>query len=829
MAPASGSHADSNALRQGLPGGARQDDSFPVAEQLGQSTPLTETLDAADTEGAQLVEASSLPGSTRTAEYAPVSITEAAAKIARDQTAAHDAKLAVFRVFSESFEQAAKQFMSGPDNSIAKQVATRFLNFWKQSLSELEEPMKPTYSSALASGKTPKGQLAVTASAPQRTQQTTTRLPGRPPVTPPKEDLRVFVRLDADAPARNHERYAIRTHIAARVGIDLRRIPAAFPVNTGWAIQASDAATGDMLVQRQEDCAVDLEATAVEISQKWHSGHHPSSPSSRPAPTEEHCHPNDDTQATPSQWHPRQQRPPDSTGARHREGQLVLARRLSICQRCHSHGPGRLPPTGQTRVAHCGRSSYQLFYPFEDHPHAQYSYRVDKTRGLFVTVGVALPSDDEDEESEAAEDGNEVRKGDDDENDAEEPEESGSGSRSSEAETGDSDHDQLQKLEHQVERLAIGDKETPEAPSSDKIWEELMGNASHQQKLLDSHCILNDLHGVAALLETYKDDPFVSYKNKVGDNCITLAAVEGHDKMIQFLHSKGGDLNNADSRGQTPLMMAALWGRLKAVDYLLDHGANPCAMDLKGYSAYFYSRPLRRMRRLRDEFGNYQESNEAEINRRFIAVRLQAYEPATASDGAASSGTSNEVKVGHFITKTTDFGTQISFYEQRVAYDVPDGYKTVARLDRGSLFSVMSAASGWRTDFATEHILDNRLWRNRVLELCQLIGYALPEHARDQAGWPGSYLASHAEKKLVAFYIYQHVILPSALLEDVAIDQRGEWVEQDLRLQHLEVLCPRIPTVPASIRASRPICEDCELFISRVGTVFSTSFVVEHC
>ncbi|KJZ69740.1 hypothetical protein HIM_10880 [Hirsutella minnesotensis 3608] len=151
MAPASGSHADSNTLRQGIrsppnpatrashprrsrQAEARQDDSFPAAQQLGQSTPLTETLDAAVTEGAQLEEASSLPGSSRTAEHAPVSITEAAAKIARDQTAAHDAKLAVFRVFSESFEQAAKQFTSGPDNSIAKQVATKFLEFWTQSL-----------------------------------------------------------------------------------------------------------------------------------------------------------------------------------------------------------------------------------------------------------------------------------------------------------------------------------------------------------------------------------------------------------------------------------------------------------------------------------------------------------------------------------------------------------------------------------------------------------------------------------------------------------------------------------------------------------------------
>ena len=493
------------------------------------------------------------------------------------------------------------------------------------------------------------------------------------------------------------------------------------------------------------------------------------------------------------------------------------------CLGCHCHSPGRLPLTGQTRVAHCGRSSvsYQLFYPFEKQSHTQYSYKVNKARGLFVTVGVALPYDDEDEERE-----NEDGKEDDSEGEAEEPEEANRDFRSPQAEPGDSNHNQT--LENQVEQLAIGDAETPEALPSDKTWEELMQDASHRQTLFNSDCITNDLREVACLLEMYKDHPFVSWRNKDGVNCLALAAVEGHDKMIQFLHSKGGDLNNADSRGRTPLMEAALWGRLKVVHFLLENGADPRAKDLKGHSAYFYSRPSRRMVRMREEF-SYQESSEAEANRRIIAVKLQAFEPVTAVEETASSGSSNELKVGHFMMKTTDRGTHIGFYEQSIAYDVPDRFKTVARLDRGRLFPVVSAASGWRTDFAVEHVLDNRLWRDRVLELCQLIGYALPEHARDEPRWPGSYRASHAEKKLVAYYIYQHVILPNVLLEGVAVDQLGDWMQQDLRLQHLAALCPRVPTVRAGIRVSRAICSDCELFILRIRAVLGVSFTVEHC
>lgn len=70
-----------------------------------------------------------------------------------------------------------------------------------------------------------------------------------------------------------------------------------------------------------------------------------------------------------------------------------------------------------------------------------------------------------------------------------------------------------------------------------------------------------------------QDDPFVSRRNRDGVNYIALAAVEGHDNMIQFLHNKGGDLDNVDRRGRTPLMEATLWGWLKVVKRTALRGA----------------------------------------------------------------------------------------------------------------------------------------------------------------------------------------------------------------------------------------------------------------
>ncbi|KAM4062382.1 reverse transcriptase [Hirsutella rhossiliensis] len=123
----------------------------------------------------------------------------------------------------------------GRSAAFAEQFSNSFLDFWKQALSDLNSAPAPTYSSVAAGrpASQPSGPHSTAAAAPQqqRPQQPISRLQGRPIPAPPKEDLRVFVRLDAEAPARDHSSYAIRTHIAAKVGIDLHRVPAAFKGN----------------------------------------------------------------------------------------------------------------------------------------------------------------------------------------------------------------------------------------------------------------------------------------------------------------------------------------------------------------------------------------------------------------------------------------------------------------------------------------------------------------------------------------------------------------------------------------------------------------------
>ncbi|KAM5344598.1 hypothetical protein ACJ41O_013133 [Fusarium nematophilum] len=238
------------------------------------SSPLNTASHAAATEGAQHADFPDLPGSNSRDGDRPFSILESANRLASEQVEAYNAKLTVFQAFCVSFEETAQRFTSRPERSFTQHFSHSFLEFWNQALADAKSAPVPTYSSIAAANpeRPPTGPATSTANtAPphHQQQQKGQRLQGQPaPLAPPPDDLRVFVRLEAEAPARNQIGYAIRTHISSRLDINLGRIPQATQVNTGWAIRPIDSTTRELLIQRQAEWANNLGATAVERSQK---------------------------------------------------------------------------------------------------------------------------------------------------------------------------------------------------------------------------------------------------------------------------------------------------------------------------------------------------------------------------------------------------------------------------------------------------------------------------------------------------------------------------------------------------------------------------------
>jgi ankyrin repeat protein len=64
-----------------------------------------------------------------------------------------------------------------------------------------------------------------------------------------------------------------------------------------------------------------------------------------------------------------------------------------------------------------------------------------------------------------------------------------------------------------------------------------------------------------------------------GATALHIAAAYGHVKYIEMLLDAGADINAADEKGLTPLMMAVAWDRFDAVSFLLSRGARVgCAL-----------------------------------------------------------------------------------------------------------------------------------------------------------------------------------------------------------------------------------------------------------
>lgn len=71
-------------------------------------------------------------------------------------------------------------------------------------------------------------------------------------------------------------------------------------------------------------------------------------------------------------------------------------------------------------------------------------------------------------------------------------------------------------------------------------------------------------------------------KDSVGRSPLSLAASEGHTKMINLLLDKGAVLEDTDKEGLTALAWACVRGRLNAAQSLIDQGADVNNCDLTG-------------------------------------------------------------------------------------------------------------------------------------------------------------------------------------------------------------------------------------------------------
>lgn len=110
-----------------------------------------------------------------------------------------------------------------------------------------------------------------------------------------------------------------------------------------------------------------------------------------------------------------------------------------------------------------------------------------------------------------------------------------------------------------------------------ETWEKLMvriaGPGSHAS---DSWCKLLGSTSDASLPFFLRKGYNINYEGGGGTTALSGASVLGSEEMVNFLVSKGADVNRKDGLSrETALMAAAEMGRLGTAKALLKNGADP--------------------------------------------------------------------------------------------------------------------------------------------------------------------------------------------------------------------------------------------------------------
>jgi hypothetical protein len=293
--------------------------------------------------------------------------------------------------------------------------------------------------------------------------------------------------------------------------------------------------------------------------------------------------------------------------------------------------------------------------------------------------------------------------------------------------------------------------------TGDESWDELFSDPAWRKTYYISCCCYRDIPSLESLFRQYPNDKFTGYVEDDGDYGALLAAIDEKGlETVRWLHDRGDSITRANHYGRTPLMEAALWGRLKTVRYLAQQKIDLGARDGNGMRAVDLVADIERNkkeRRLR--CGRwYREAPDADERRRQIEGLLKRLTPPTSSHPATATATSTSRSQGSAFFNRKDDGT-IEVYRPQVLLQPPSGrdgqpqiQKAFATLNRGPDYPPINAMSGY-SHSGRPNVLDNDVWTNKAELLRECLG--LPE---DKSA------ASHVEPQLLAYLLDRHYLLP---------------------------------------------------------------------
>lgn len=411
------------------------------------------------------------------------------------------------------------------------------------------------------------------------------------------------------------------------------------------------------------------------------------------------------------------------------------------CEEIHRHGialPGR-------RVSHCHPGGqYEFMFPI-DNSCKLVGYEIDKRRAEFVNVGMHLGPGGGDIDSLAK------------------------------------DENELAELFRSRVRISATEQKSEPILNIHKDSREVIsvtllnGENIVQKKILSaiSECVIGNLHAISQYLhKSVEKELFLHGKNETGDTTLIIAAAEKSHEMVSLLLQHGADANAINNDGRSALMEAALWGRIESVKALLKAHADKRFRDHDGLLAIDLAQPARKNekeRYWRSSNATAEKVPERDQERRHIVLLLGDLET---EKQYRYTGPLSKSEQNKYSFSKSQAENSITLCGPICSYRVPHINKTAAILDRGDQFARIAATSGWGADALPLNNTTGPHWVKQVYYIASTIGHEFrdtPDPRWDQ-GKPGQYFASHAEKKLIAYFIDKHVFMP----QDREPDQRLE-------------------------------------------------------
>ncbi|KAK5702453.1 hypothetical protein LTR17_022308 [Elasticomyces elasticus] len=293
---------------------------------------------------------------------------------------------------------------------------------------------------------------------------------------------------------------------------------------------------------------------------------------------------------------------------------------------------------------------------------------------------------------------------------------------------------------------SAGDKSlTPPSKTYEEVMRELYLDPAYRKDMYMSYCCLKSLTELQLLCRQYPDDQLIGFVDDEGNTGALLAATEeGRLETLRWLQGQGDSISQANHYGRTPLMEAALWGRLDTVQYLTREGVDHQVQDGNGMRAVDLAEDTGRNakeRRVRSVL--YREAPDAGIRREQIWGLLERLSPRSMPSMTSTPSTAQRRA---FFNRGAD-GT-LEVYRPQVLLQPPGGQdglqKAFATLDRGPNYPYVNAMSGY-THAGWPNVLNNEVWTDKAETLRAMLH--LPENRR---------AASHVESQLLAYLLDRH-------------------------------------------------------------------------